>query len=355
MNGQAANGAGTTSNDTDASFTIGTHTSYSEAQNASQSGLLSSTLVREQAVLGGSSCGSFGSPVDDHGHAAAEQRRRDRGRQLLPVHADGHRQREQHGQHLDDRAGRRRPHRTSARRRSRSRRRAASPTTRVAEPPCTTTAQRGRRAASRSTRRTSPTPRPASSRSRSRVSPASRAEARTPRARSPRPTRGRRSSASGTQTVSATNGFGSSSNTAFTLVRDVTAPAGGALTVNGAPPRAAPARRATARPERSRGARTDYAETQSASRGRTRVEHARAARRRVHTSDATGLRYVRRLRRRSSARLQTHGIADGLLPLHAHRYRQRRQRREHPDDGDRRHDRTDGYDVQLGGNNGVIG
>ena len=37
----------------------------------------------------------------------------------------------------------------------------------------------------------------------------------------------------GTQTVVAANGTGLTSNATFTLVRDVTAPAGGALTVNG--------------------------------------------------------------------------------------------------------------------------
>jgi hypothetical protein len=61
VNSVAANGAGTTSNNTTGSFTIGTRTDYSEALNSTQSGLATSTLVRESAPLSGNACGSFGS------------------------------------------------------------------------------------------------------------------------------------------------------------------------------------------------------------------------------------------------------------------------------------------------------
>lgn len=60
VNGTAANGAGTASNDTDANFPINTHSSYGESLNSSQSGLASSTLVRESAPLGANACGTFG-------------------------------------------------------------------------------------------------------------------------------------------------------------------------------------------------------------------------------------------------------------------------------------------------------
>ena len=65
VNGTAASAGGSTSTDTDGSFTISGRTDYSEAQNATQSGLASggSTLVRESATLSGNTCGSFGSPT----------------------------------------------------------------------------------------------------------------------------------------------------------------------------------------------------------------------------------------------------------------------------------------------------
>jgi Bacterial Ig domain/Bacterial Ig-like domain len=63
VNGTAANGSGTTSYSTGGNFTIGTRTDYSETQNATESGLASSTLVRASATYSApDSCGAFGSP-----------------------------------------------------------------------------------------------------------------------------------------------------------------------------------------------------------------------------------------------------------------------------------------------------
>ena len=62
-NGIAATGGGSSSYDTDGSFTIGTRTDYAETQSGSESGLASSTLVRTSATFSSADvCGSFGSP-----------------------------------------------------------------------------------------------------------------------------------------------------------------------------------------------------------------------------------------------------------------------------------------------------
>jgi hypothetical protein len=63
VNGTGASGAGTSSTNTTGSFTIGTRTDYTETQSATASGLASSTLVRTEATLTGSTCGSFSTPV----------------------------------------------------------------------------------------------------------------------------------------------------------------------------------------------------------------------------------------------------------------------------------------------------
>jgi hypothetical protein len=62
VNGTAGSGAGTTSSNTTGSFAIGTRTDYTETQTPTVSGLLSSTLVRDEATLNADfTCGTFGS------------------------------------------------------------------------------------------------------------------------------------------------------------------------------------------------------------------------------------------------------------------------------------------------------
>jgi large repetitive protein len=69
---------------------------------------------------------------------------------------------------------------------------------------------------------------------------------------------------SGTKTVTATNGIGTTAATTFSLVNDVAAPAGGALTVNGVVGSTGGST-STATSTFAINTRTDYAETQSAS------------------------------------------------------------------------------------------
>jgi hypothetical protein len=64
VNSTAASGVGTTSTSTTGSFSIGTRTDYAETQGTTQSGLASSTLVRDEAPLsadGTGACGTFAS------------------------------------------------------------------------------------------------------------------------------------------------------------------------------------------------------------------------------------------------------------------------------------------------------
>jgi hypothetical protein len=68
VNGTAASSGGTTSYDSDGSFTIGTRSDYAETQSATESGLASSTLVREAATLSADSCGAFGSSTTISGN-----------------------------------------------------------------------------------------------------------------------------------------------------------------------------------------------------------------------------------------------------------------------------------------------
>ncbi|HEY8501243.1 MAG TPA: hypothetical protein VIL21_01025, partial [Solirubrobacterales bacterium] len=64
VNGSAGSSGGTTSYDTDGSFSIDSRTDYSETQSATASGLASSTLVRTSASFSSPNvCGSFGSPT----------------------------------------------------------------------------------------------------------------------------------------------------------------------------------------------------------------------------------------------------------------------------------------------------
>jgi hypothetical protein len=58
VNGLAATGGGSTSFDTDASFTITALTQYSETASTTASGLASSVLVRDEAPLANNSCGA---------------------------------------------------------------------------------------------------------------------------------------------------------------------------------------------------------------------------------------------------------------------------------------------------------
>jgi len=63
VNGGAASGAGSTTTNTTGAFTISTRTDFSETLGAASSGLASSVLVRDQSALTGNVCGTFGSPV----------------------------------------------------------------------------------------------------------------------------------------------------------------------------------------------------------------------------------------------------------------------------------------------------
>lgn len=61
VNGTAASAGGTTSSNTTASFAIDVRSDWSETASASASGLVASTLVRDQATLTNNVCGAFGS------------------------------------------------------------------------------------------------------------------------------------------------------------------------------------------------------------------------------------------------------------------------------------------------------
>ncbi|HVM16160.1 MAG TPA: chitobiase/beta-hexosaminidase C-terminal domain-containing protein, partial [Gaiellaceae bacterium] len=68
VNGTAASAAGTTTYSTSGSFPIDTRTDYTEAMDATGSGLASSTLVRETATLTNDVCGSFASATTISGN-----------------------------------------------------------------------------------------------------------------------------------------------------------------------------------------------------------------------------------------------------------------------------------------------
>ncbi len=69
VNGSAASGAGSTSTNATGAFTINTRTDWNESGGAA-SGLASSVLVRDEAPLTGNACGTFGSPVTLNGKPA---------------------------------------------------------------------------------------------------------------------------------------------------------------------------------------------------------------------------------------------------------------------------------------------
>ncbi|HXA54020.1 MAG TPA: LamG-like jellyroll fold domain-containing protein, partial [Solirubrobacteraceae bacterium] len=62
VNSVAASAAGSSSYNTNGSFTIGARTEYGEAQSATQSGLSSSVLTRATGTLSANSCGKYGTP-----------------------------------------------------------------------------------------------------------------------------------------------------------------------------------------------------------------------------------------------------------------------------------------------------
>ena len=71
VNGTVASGGGSSSYDSDGNFTIGTRTDYTETQSATESGLASSTLVRTSAAFSSADvCGAFGSPTTIVGNPA---------------------------------------------------------------------------------------------------------------------------------------------------------------------------------------------------------------------------------------------------------------------------------------------
>ena len=71
VNGTAASGGGSSSYDSDGTFTIGTRSDYSETQTATESGLATSTLVRTSASFSSADvCGAFGSPTTIVGNPA---------------------------------------------------------------------------------------------------------------------------------------------------------------------------------------------------------------------------------------------------------------------------------------------
>ncbi len=63
VNGTGASGPGSTSTNTTGAFAITARSDYTEALGPAAAGLAASLLVREQAPLAGNACGSFGSPV----------------------------------------------------------------------------------------------------------------------------------------------------------------------------------------------------------------------------------------------------------------------------------------------------
>ncbi len=63
VNSVAASGGGSTSYDTDGSFTIGTRTDYAETQSGTAAGLRTSTLTRENGTLSGNACSAYGAPT----------------------------------------------------------------------------------------------------------------------------------------------------------------------------------------------------------------------------------------------------------------------------------------------------
>ena len=68
VNAVAASGGGTTSYDTDGSFTIGTRTDYAETLSATAAGLRSSTLTREDGTLSADTCSSYSGPATSSAH-----------------------------------------------------------------------------------------------------------------------------------------------------------------------------------------------------------------------------------------------------------------------------------------------
>ena len=70
VNGTAATGGGSQSQNSTGSFPINLRTDYSESQSSTRSGLASSTLTRAQAPLGTSGCGSYGAATTISGNPA---------------------------------------------------------------------------------------------------------------------------------------------------------------------------------------------------------------------------------------------------------------------------------------------
>ena len=111
VNGTAATGGGSSSYlNAGTTLTIDSRTNFSETQDATHSGLASSTLTIESATLSGDNCGTLRLADDDHRHHVTDRRQR----QLLPADAHRHRQRRQRDVDQHRRQGRhdaRRPHR----------------------------------------------------------------------------------------------------------------------------------------------------------------------------------------------------------------------------------------------------
>ena len=254
-------------------------------------------------------CGSFGAPTTITG-TTSQTGAHDR---LLPVHAHRHRQRRQRRLDLDDRQGRHhRPGRPDAHRVGRDRH-AYYP--------------RLRHHAS-----TSSAARPAASRHRQRRRRRHRHRLlRLPR-RSPAPAGSGQPAAPTRYTAAATDtGAGTSPPPTTPAARrqhelhrqaDSTAPTGGALTVNGTAASGGGSSSYDTARRFTIGTRTDYTETQSATESGLASSTLTIADRHAHQQH---LRQLRRADARSPAPPAQSVAQRPLLPVHAHRHRQRRQ------------------------------
>ena len=150
--------------------------------------------------------------------------------------------------------------------------------------------------------------------------------------------------ATGSQTTTAYNNANLTNTNTFTITPDTTAPTGGALTVNGTNATGAGSTSTTSNPGFTIGTRTNYTEASGSGLAsstltvQSRDAHeqqqlwCRRVRRAVHIAD-------------DDCRDDQPGDHGGLLlPLHAHRDRQRRKRgeREHAREGSVRRHRLDG-------------
>ncbi len=144
----------------------------------------------------------------------------------------------------------------------------------------------------------------------------------------------------GSQNVTATNNAGRSANSSFNPTADSTAPAGGALSVNGTAASGGGSSSYDQDGTFTIGLRTDWTENQTATESglasSTLVAHHRRLHQRRHLRQ---LRLAHHPRRHPRPKRPHHR----LLPLHPHRHRQRRQHHHHHHHRQGRHRRADGF------------